>query len=118
MIEHSIRSLISGVCKVYYVTAPQKVTTPYIVLTKISNIPGYTLTGESGLFQARIQISIFADTYKSAKETAEAVDAILSGYQGTSESAELTAFKENETDFYEDSLFQINIDYMISYNGG
>lgn len=115
MIEYAIYSLISSLCdgRVYYVTAPQDVGTPYIVFFKVSAPRQHSHDGASGLVRVRMQFSIFSDTYLEAKETAQALQAILQGYRGTSEEVDIQAiFYEDENDFY-DELYHVACDYMI-----
>ncbi len=118
MIEHAIRSLISGLCsgRVYYVTAPQDTETPYIVFIKVSGPREHSHDGASNLAIVRMQFSIFSTTYKSAKETAQALQAILQSYQGTSEGVYIySSTYDNEVDFYENDLFHVAVDYKIAH---
>lgn len=62
---------------------PQGSTLPAIVMNRISGAPLYTDEGEAGLSQARIQIDCWGETYSSAKQTARAVIACLSAFDGT-----------------------------------
>ena len=108
--------------KLYYVTAPQKVENPYVVFFKVSAVPEYSLTGHSGLINARFQFSIFADTYYETKLIATQIqlalqdkcNEVIGGVGGVNVSVQY----ENETDLYEsDSLcFQCAADYFIQYN--
>lgn len=116
MIEHAIYSLISSLCdgRVYYVTVPQDVETPYIVFFKVSAPREHSHQGASGLVRARFQFSIFSKEYLEAKQTAQALQSILQGYQGISEDVEIQAiFYENETDSFENNFYFIAVDYMI-----
>lgn len=116
MIEHAIYSLISTLCdeRIYYVSAPQDVTLPYIVFFKVSALREHSHDGASGLARIRIQFSIFADTYLEAKEIAQTLQVILQGYSGISEGVNINGiFYENETDFYEEGRYYVNADYII-----
>lgn len=116
MIEHAIRSLISSLCsgRVYYVTAPQDVTLPYIVFFKVSAPREHSHQGASGLARIRVQFSIYSETYLEAKQTAQALQAILQGYQGTSESVVIDSILyDNEVDIYENNFYSIMADYLI-----
>lgn len=59
--------------------APQR---PYVVLTRISGVPGYHMQGSDGLLASRVQIDVYADTYVSAQSTGAAIISVLSGYRG------------------------------------
>lgn len=68
---------------VWWGRAPQASTTyPRVVLRKVSGIPDYHLQGPSGLEMSRVQVDCYGATYTSAKASARAVRAVLSGYRG------------------------------------
>lgn len=56
---------------------------PAIVLTMISAPREYHFKGQSDAYERRVQVDCFGETYGSAKQTAEAVAALVSGYSGT-----------------------------------
>ncbi|MDD4985867.1 MAG: DUF3168 domain-containing protein [Dehalococcoidales bacterium] len=116
MIEHAIHSLINSLCegRVYYVSAPQDVTAPYIVFLKVSAPREHAHDGAAGLARVRFQFSIFSSTYLAAKQTAQAMQAILQGYQGTSEGIYIhVCLYDNETDMYENNFYHVAVDYIV-----
>lgn len=125
MIEYALKSLINGLCggRVEYVNAPQDTEIPYIVLQKISAPRVHSHDGASGLARARFQFTVFAETYKEAKEIAQAMQAILQGYSGTSEDVEIQAILyDNETDGFainsrsaSGNLYYIATDYIVRH---
>ena len=108
--------------KIYYVTAPQDVETPYVVFFKVSEVRSVTLTGTGDTVNARIQFSIFADTYYETKQTAEQIKLALHGKCqetiGGAGGLSVSCQYEDETDLYEsDSLtFHCAADYFIQFN--
>lgn len=116
MIEHAIRSLITGLCdgRVYYVTVPQNIDLPYIVISKISSLRHYSLSSKSGLVTSRLQLSVFAESYWEAKQIAREIQAILENFQGESESIKIQSlFYDNEVDLFDEEIYQIASDYTI-----
>ena len=105
--------------RIYYVKAPQDVTTPYIVLIKVSGTREHSHDGASGLANPRFQVSCFSDTYYEAKQIVEQVQSALQGFSGTMGGSGGTAiggsFYVNETDIYEEGtkLYHIACDYVI-----
>ena len=108
--------------KLYYVTAPQTVENPYVVFLKVSAVPEYSLTGHSGLINARFQFSIFADTYYETKLIAAQIqlalqdkcNEVIGGVGGVNVSVQF----ENEQDLYEaeSGTFHCPVEYFIQYN--
>lgn len=68
--------------RVNYLKHPQGQPYPAIVLNVIDDGAGYTLEGEDGLDQGRVQVDCYADDYASAKTLSRTVRAVLSGYRG------------------------------------
>jgi hypothetical protein len=116
MIEHAIYSLISSLCdgRVYYVSAPQDVESPYMVFFKVSAPREHSHEGASGLVRTRFQFSVFSSTYLAAKQAVQSLQGILQGYQGTSEGIYIYAsLYDNETDMFEENLYHVAVDYII-----
>lgn len=125
MIEHALRSILVADSTVnslasggiYYLTAPQDVALPYVVITLVSKIPYHTHTS-STLTKVRIQISCFGETYYQTKTLSAAVCAALNRYQGTSESVRIDSILlDTEQDLYEDEITHITQDYFVIYGG-
>jgi len=105
--------------RIYYVKAPQDVTTPYIVFTKVSAPREHDHDGSSGLVGARFQFSVFATTYYEAKQIVVQVQAVLQAYSGTMGEVVVNgSFYQNEVDFWEEDtkLYHVACDYLIWYN--
>ena len=56
---------------------------PYVVYARISDVVGYHMGGEDGLYDARYQLDCWAATGEDAEALAEAVQSALSNYRGT-----------------------------------
>lgn len=75
--------------RVFAGAAPQNAEWPRIVISKISNPPSYTLSGEAGYSVAQIQVDAWAkDTNGQnglwqAERLAAAIQNRMSGYRGT-----------------------------------
>lgn len=127
MIEYAVRSILAdnaGVAalvanRIYYVTAPQKVTAPYLVISKVSGARQPYAHGATINFTSpRFQVSIFATTYLAAKQIAQAVQAVLGDYKGTSESTAIEAtFYDNEVDYYDEDIgfYSVAMDFLVWY---
>jgi hypothetical protein len=55
---------------------------PAITIQTISDVPGYSMVGESGLTYVRVQVSSWARTRLVARQLDDAVRQCLSGYSG------------------------------------
>ena len=108
-LEIGLVSLLSGVANVYP-RLPQGVTLPAITYqreytSRVSSIDG----GNTGPTEAGIQVDCIADTMEDAKDTADAVRAILHGYIGAW--GTLTAHfvtLETENDFFNQDGDDVN----------
>lgn len=105
--------------RIYYVKAPQNVTTPYVVFTKVSAPREHDHDGSAGLVGARFQFSVFAKTYYETKQIAVQIQTVLQAYSGTMGEVVVNgAFYQNEVDFWEEDtkLYHVACDYLIWYN--
>ena len=108
--------------KIYYVNAPQDVEAPYIVFSKVSEVRGVSLDGTGGAVNARVQFSIFADTYYETKLIAAQIKTALHGkcqeLIGGVGGVNVSIQYEDEVDLYgSDSLaFHCAADYFIQFN--
>lgn len=125
-IEEGLYTLLSGTVaiaalvstRIYAVVAPQNPTTPFLVVTKISDVPEYVMGSESGITTARIQIDAYDTTYSGARALSEAVRQALSHYSGAPYGVTVDIIlKESDTALWEDEvkLHRILNDYMVSY---
>jgi hypothetical protein len=82
--EEQVTGLLAGVAggRRFWVRAPQSTALPYIVMQRISGIRDYVTTGPSGYVQSRVQFDVYAATYGTARATARALVAALSGHSG------------------------------------
>ncbi|HMR51187.1 MAG TPA: DUF3168 domain-containing protein [Amaricoccus sp.] len=63
---------------------PQGSALPAVVLHLISDVPGYTLAGDNGHRDSRVQADCIGEgRYEAVLGVAQAVQAALSGYSGT-----------------------------------
>jgi hypothetical protein len=108
--------------RIYFVKAPQDVTNPYVVVSKISGVREHAHEGASGLAHPRFQCSVFATTYKEAKSIAVQIQTALQGHSGTIGGAggvEVNGiFYDDEVDFWEEEhgLYHIAMDFRIWHN--
>lgn len=98
--------------RVYAGIAPQTVTKPYLTYHKLS--PGFTYAhdGRSKLAGPRIQVSVFAETYLSAKAVEKEVITALEDWRTDKVDG---AFVESAQDLHEQEtgLHHIPIDAFI-----
>ncbi len=128
-VEHALKTFLEdqpGLAaligeKLYYVTAPQDVQEPYVILFKVSETLQQSHDGNSHLATARIQFSIFADTYLEVKQIAAQIKAALIGRTGfTGDSPGLYIYDilfDNETDMYESevSVYHLVLEFLVTY---
>lgn len=98
--------------RIYPVRAPQGVTAPFCVYTKISNNRQYAMGGYANVQRHRFQVSCYGATYSSAKNVAAQVTAALEAWVANEIKA---AFAINEIDMYEKDtgLYHIPVDFYI-----
>lgn len=77
--EEAIRAMILPVATCHWGMAPQGAPRPFIVLNRISGIRSYTDAGQDRLVEGRVQVDVYADTYREAKGKARAVMQAVSG---------------------------------------
>lgn len=68
--------------RIFPMEAPQGAVTPWIVYQRVSTNPFTVLVGRSGLDDPRLQYTVWADTYSSARAVATQVRLSLDDYQG------------------------------------
>jgi len=102
--------------RIHFVHAPQNVTTPYIIIIKISAVREHSHDGSSELAHPRFQLSVFAGTYSGVKTVTAALQTVLQAYSGTMGSVSVdVVLYDNETDMYEQEtgLYHTALDYII-----
>lgn len=112
-----VSARLSG--RVYFGRKPQAETSShYAVLTVISRDRSYDMQGNTGHAAARVQVDVYAATYRDVKTTARVIDGLLSGYRGgLFQGVFLMAERDlSEMDAGDvNPLFRISSDYMIHY---
>lgn len=92
---------------------------PYVTLRRISGARDYAMGGATGLVETRVQVDCYGDTYTSAKGVARQVEAVLSGYRGTSQTTKFDGiFLTAERDLIDDDespadLHGVSLDFMV-----
>lgn len=79
--DTAVKALIPA-SRINWGTHPQGAAFPAIVLNVISDAEDYHMNGPNGLFQGRVQVDVYADTYGAAKAASRAVRALLHCYRG------------------------------------
>lgn len=78
--QPSIAALVGD--RIYPLEAPDASTFPLIVVTKAGGVGEYTLEGDAGVEEARVQIDCYAVGYAKALAIRKEVRRFLSGYKG------------------------------------
>lgn len=112
MIENLVTLLSTGATsagtRVFPMTAPDVVTRPYIVFQRITANDENVMSGSSGLYNTRMQIDAYADTYAGVISLATQIDVLMVGW--TTQNVSL-----GQQDLYESDvkLYRIQADYSI-----
>lgn len=69
--------------RIHPVAAPQDVERPFVVYKVTGRTPFAPLSGAATLARARVTITCWADDWKPARDTADAISACLDGYDGS-----------------------------------
>lgn len=108
--------------RIWWGRAPQaNATRPYVVMRKVSGRPEYHMTAPAGLSETRVQLDAYGETYASARLTARALQAKLSGFRGSSGGKSFQGiFVEAERDLADaadagtvEHLFGVSFDAII-----
>jgi len=108
--------------RIYYIKAPQDISNPYIVFSKMSAPREHDHDGSSGLASSRFQFSIFAQTYREVKLITVQIQSALQAFKGTmgGDGGVVVngAFYQNEVDFWEENikLYHTDCEYLIWHN--
>lgn len=109
--------------RIHWVRSPQGTVSPRVVLYRISGLRDMRMDGPTGLVASRVQCDCIGTSYGSAKATARALEARLSGYSGTTGGIVFQgAFLVGERDdFFDtdtpDKLFRTSLDFNIWTKG-
>lgn len=106
--------------RIHFASAPQDISTPYIIVSKISGTRQHSHEGADGIASPRFQFSIFDEHYGDCKAVAAQLQASLEGYSGTmgGEGGVVVAatFYEDEVDLDpgdNTGLFGVAADYIV-----
>lgn len=125
-IEADLRALlvadttVSGMVgtRIYLARLPQDPTYPAITFSKVSGPRVHTLAGRGGRARPRLSVHCWAESDVGAKALANAVRAVLDGFNGTTNSGRRTTFLiDNEFDLYDDEadVYRVVQDYRASH---
>lgn len=119
--DTSLAALVGA--RIHWVRSPQGTVSPRIVLYRIAGARDMRMKGPTGLVASRVQCDCIGTSYGSAKATARALEARLSGYSGTRSNVVFQgAFLVGERDdFFDtetpDKLFRTSLDFNIWTKG-
>ena len=108
--------------RVFWVRRPQGSPLPAIVLTRISRLPDYTLSGPSDMTQSRIQADCYADSYGRSKAVVRALVARMSGARVKHGATTFqSVFVDGERDSFEttdagERLFRCSTDLILHHS--
>lgn len=109
--------------RIYFVTAPQQVEAPYLIINLVSSIRTHSHAGFSNLTRARFQFTPFAETYLETKQITAQLKTALDGLTGNIGDSPYvyigSCLLENETDLFDSNsgLNYIAVDFIIQHNG-
>lgn len=108
--------------RVYPVQILQGSDMPCLVVNRVSSVRSYSLIGQDGYSQARIQIDAWAGSYTALNDDttglAVLVRKILSGYKGERKGTYIgSCLSVNERDFYEPESrnHRVSMDFQLWY---
>jgi hypothetical protein len=97
--------------RIYPVSAPQSVVFPYIVYSRISNVPDMVRGEAAPIRNHTYQVSIFAKSFSETESIGTEVFGSLDYYrEGT-----LWMYYDNDVDLYEEDIrvYQRAIDFIV-----
>lgn len=102
--------------RIFYATAPQEVSTPYVVMTKVSDRLEQSHSGSSGLSTARIQFSVIGETYYDTRLISAQIQTALVGKKGIVGTEFISCLFDGEVDLFNSGLYQLAMDFIIKYS--
>lgn len=90
----------------------------YAVLQMIDNNPDYHMQGKSSYALSRVQLDVYSDDYKLAKDSVKSIYAKLSGFRDDTFQG---IFVDTERDMpvsdpgQVTNLFRVSVDFMVHY---
>lgn len=103
----------------YPMVLPQNPTYPALVSQVVSDVQEGTLAGKSDVVRARIQLTVWADTYVAARSIIKAIRLLMDGTTGTWSGTRIGSVRvENELDAFgeETKIYGRQLDLMILYH--
>lgn len=94
-----LTALINSRC--YPLTIPQNATMPALSYFRVSTVRHSAMGADCGLVTARFQVSVWADSFSSARDVANQVRSALQRWSTTSGTVIQDIFYLNETDLYD-----------------
>lgn len=113
--------------RVYINRAPSKTRTPYVIVSTVSGEPQYALSGEAGIAQAIVQVSVWDQDPNGvfvADEVAELIRDKMSGWRGSwgdtyvsgcTLTNEPTAYGDNPADSSDDWWHTVQQDFRVTH---
>lgn len=108
--------------RIYLGFAKQRQTTPYIVVTEISNVGEHTQDGRVGIGNPHYSVECWASQYDQSHDAGDAVRDAIDGYKGSMGDPAVTVqsiFFDDERDEIDTEqtpkLFGVIQDYYVSY---
>jgi hypothetical protein len=112
MLYEDLVTLLSGATaaatRVYPQVADATPARPYIIYSRISSNSENVMSGSTGLFNTRLQIDVYADTYVAVQALAAEVAALMDGWDKQNVSYPQIDQYEAET-----RLHRVILDYSI-----
>lgn len=110
--------------RVYDGIAPTGADKPYIIIQLVSDVPQYHLSANSGLWQARVQLDIWALTTATRQSARTAVLALLDFSRGDLGGAGLNVQRVTVDDISDDTeqrkdeapIYRTRIDFLVWYS--
>lgn len=114
----TIASLVST--RIYPLVVPQDISKPALAYQRLSHVPYRSHSGFSNLSRTRLQVTVEAASYTSARAIAAAVRSCWESFKGTAGGVSIEAcFVENDSDGYDEARLApvARIDLMLTHNG-
>jgi hypothetical protein len=102
--------------RIFPIIANDEAQTPYIVYSLVSDVPSYTLSGNTQTSSKRVQISIYCENYAVLENIAKVVSDVLDTWNSFDSEIQSVS-KLNEIDKYEFEmkLYGRILDFSVFY---
>lgn len=106
--------------RIHWQGRPQATPLPAVVLTGISRVDDYSLSGATGPIDRRVQVDCWASTFTASKAVERAVIDALGGFTGTQDGVHFYGvFLDGSRDLREDTdaerISRVSLDFLITY---